>query len=57
MIQLAEGLEHGIGGGLLTDARCLVFANSYRDVGEEVADEFLCGSHHLVADHRHLATA
>ena len=34
-----------------------MFANSYGDVGEEVADEFLCGSHHLVADHRHLATA
>ena len=49
--QLAQGLIDGIGGRLLTDACCFVFANSHWDVGEEMADQFLRGCHHLIAYH------
>ena len=54
--QLAKGLEDGIGGGLLTDAGGLVLAYSHLNIGEEVGDELLRGSHHLVADHRQPTT-
>lgn len=54
-LQLSQGLENGIGGRLLTDACCFVFANSHWDVGEEMMDEFLGGCHHLIADDSHLA--
>ena len=48
--QLPQGLEDGIGGRLLTDACCFVFANSHWDVGEEMMDEFLGGCHHLITE-------
>ena len=50
--QLAQSLKHGVRGRLFTDALGLMFADGDIYLWEEVGDERLRGSHHLVADHR-----
>ena len=55
--QLAKGLINGIGSRFLTDACRLVLANSHLYLRKEVSNEFLGGSHHLVADHRQATTS